>query len=294
MTRSHQMAVICITFISPPFDGAMRSLAGVRIEPELVNTCVHAGAAMTPTEPGYGIREAKQAIREQIWARLMAEHVAAFPFPIVGRIPNYQGAEQAAARLAEIPEYQRARVVKVNPDSPQRPVRRRVLEDGKRLLMPTPRLRGGFTMIDPAGLKPAALDHAATITGAFQVGRTISLAEVPSIELIVAGTVAVAPNGARVGKGEGFSELEYGTLRELGIVDESVPIATTVHDLQLVTMVPLEPFDVPMDIVVTPTRVIRTEGRPARPTGILWQYLDSGRLEAMPILAELYASMPPP
>ncbi len=76
---------------------------------------------MTATEPGYGFREVKQAIREQIWARLMAEHVAAFPFPIVGRIPNFQGAEQAAARLADLPEFRGAQVIKVNPDSPQRP-----------------------------------------------------------------------------------------------------------------------------------------------------------------------------
>ncbi len=249
---------------------------------------------MTPTEPGFGIREAKQAIREQIWARLMAEHVAAFPFPIQGRIPNFQGAEQAAARLCDLPEFRRASVIKVNPDSPQRPVRRRVLDAAKRLLMPTPRLRGGFTLVDPTGLKPREMDHAASIQGAFELGRTVSLAEVPHIDLIVAGTVAIAPNGARVGKGEGFSELEYGTLRELGIVDDTIPIATTVHDLQLVPIVPLEPFDVPVDIIVTPSQVIRASETPPRPTGILWQYLDSARLEAMPILAELRASMPPP
>ncbi len=248
---------------------------------------------MTPTEPDFGIHEAKQAIREQIWARLMAEHVAAFPFPIVGRIPNFQGAEQAAARLAGLPEFRAARVVKVNPDSPQRPVRHHVLEEGKRLLMPTPRLRGGFTLVDPTRLNQREIARAATIQGAFELGRTISLADVPTIDLIVAGTVAVAPNGARVGKGEGYSELEYATLRELGIVDDSIPIATTVHDLQLVPLVPLEPFDVPIDIVVTPTQVIRSSGTPPRPRGIMWQYLDSERLEAMPILAELRASLPP-
>jgi 5-formyltetrahydrofolate cyclo-ligase len=178
-------------------------------------------------------------------------------------------------------------VIKVNPDSPQRPVRRRVLEAGKRLLMPTPRLRGGFTLVEPAGLTVKQVKAASTIAGAFELGRVIPLDDVPEIDLIVAGTVAVAPNGARVGKGEGYSELEYATLRELGIVDDAIPIATTVHEVQLVGEIPLEPFDVPVDVVVTPTRILRAEHRPTRPSGILWEELGPERLEEMPVLAEL-------
>ncbi len=242
---------------------------------------------MTPTDSRSAISRAKQELREQAWARLMEEHAAAFPFPIEGRIPNFRGAEQAAARLAELPEFRAARVVKVNPDSPQRSVRRRVLEEGKRLLMPTPRLRGGFALVDPVGLTPREIARAASIQGAFEQGRMIGLDDLPRIDLIVAGTVAVAPNGARVGKGEGYSELEYATLRELGLVDDSIPIATTVHELQLVPLVPLEPFDVPVDVVATPTQVLRSIAKPPRPTGVLWHYLDPSRLETMPVLAQL-------
>jgi 5-formyltetrahydrofolate cyclo-ligase len=230
---------------------------------------------------------AKWAIRESVWERLMAEKQAAFPFPIRGRIPNFKGAPAAASRLASLPEFQAARVVKVNPDSPQRPVRRLILESGKTLLMPTPRLRGGFVCVDPHRVTRKDYARAASISGAFELGRVLSLAELPTIDLLVFGTVAVSSSGARVGKGEGYAELEYATLRQLGCIGEDVPIATTVNDVQIVEDIPVEPFDVPVDIVVTPTSVLRPSERPSRPSGILWEHLSPERLEEMPILLEL-------
>src|SRR5581483_3696161 len=174
---------------------------------------------------------------------------------------NFKGAAAAAARLADLPEFRRARVVKVNPDSPQRPVRQLVLERGKILLMPTPRLKGGFVRVDPARVSRSELRRAASIQGAFDLGETVPLDELPEIDLLIFGTVAVSESGSRVGKGEGYAELEYATLRQLGRIGPDVPIATTVHDAQVVANVPVEPFDVPVDIVVTPTRVIRTGSR---------------------------------
>jgi hypothetical protein len=47
-----------------------------------------------------------------------------FPRPVHHRIPNFVDAEAAAQRLAMLPEFKGARVVKVNPDTPQKMVRR--------------------------------------------------------------------------------------------------------------------------------------------------------------------------
>jgi 5-formyltetrahydrofolate cyclo-ligase len=83
--------------------------------------------------------DSKKQIRERIWELLERERAARFP-GARGRIPNFRGAEQAAGRLAELPEWQAARVVKANPDAPQLPVRRHARREGKTLYMAVPRL----------------------------------------------------------------------------------------------------------------------------------------------------------
>ncbi|MDR7463001.1 MAG: 5-formyltetrahydrofolate cyclo-ligase, partial [Armatimonadota bacterium] len=60
------------------------------------------------------VEQAKQAVRERVWRLLADRGVARFP-GAWGRIPNFQGAEEAAQRLASTEEWRRARVVKANP-----------------------------------------------------------------------------------------------------------------------------------------------------------------------------------
>jgi 5-formyltetrahydrofolate cyclo-ligase len=234
-----------------------------------------------------GVAQEKQAIRLAMWQRLDAEGISTFPRPVRGRIPNVKGADAAAERLAQTPEWQAARVVKVNPDAPQRAVRYRALKEGKALLMPTPRLRDNFLLV----LVPMqrAWD-ASSIKGAFELGRMIGLDELPAIDLLVFGSVAVSPDGDRVGKGEGYAELEFAVLRQTGRVPEDVPIATTVHDAQMVDAIPRQPFDVTLDLVCTPTRTLRIPRRGPRPPGVLWEHLTEERLTEMPILQALRAA----
>jgi 5-formyltetrahydrofolate cyclo-ligase len=232
-------------------------------------------------------RERKQAIRETVWVRLDRDGIGTFPRPVHGRIPNVKDADAAAERLAETPEWARARVVKVNPDAPQRPVRFRVLREGKTLLMPSPRLREGFLLLAPDVLPANRLFAASSIRGAFAVGEMVSLDELPAIDLLVFGSVAVSPDGDRVGKGEGYAELEFAVLRTLDRVPADVPIATTVHDAQVVPAIPREPFDVTLDLICTPSRTLRPAHRGPRPAGVLWDALPGERLAEMPILQEL-------
>ena len=82
----------------------------------------------------------KDAVRDRAWTLLERERVARFP-GARGRIPNFLGADAAAERLASLPEWRDARVIKANPDMPQLPVRRRALAEGKTVFMAVPRLR---------------------------------------------------------------------------------------------------------------------------------------------------------
>ena len=229
---------------------------------------------------------AKQQIRERVWRLMEEKGVARFPMPIWGRIPNFEGAERAAERLRALPIFADARVVKVNPDAPQKPVREHVLRQGKTLLVPTPRLRKGFLLINPAESATMDAASAATIGGASKYGRPVGLSDLPKVDLIVAGSVAVSGSGARVGKGGGYSEIEYGILRELQLVNDRTPVVTTVHELQVVEDIPMDRHDLIVDRVVTPVRIIDTERREDRPHGIFWDKVTDRMLEQIPVLRD--------
>jgi 5-formyltetrahydrofolate cyclo-ligase len=216
----------------------------------------------------------KQAVREHVWALLERKGAARFP-GAHGRIPNFRGAEATAERLAELPEWRDARVVKANPDAPQLPVRRRALADGKTVYMAVPRL---------VDAKPfLRLGRDATIKA--RDARSVAIEELEHVDLIVCGTVAVNPKGVRVGKGGGYSDLELALLVEADRVDEHTTIATTVHELQLLDEgLPETEHDFRVDLVVTPERVLRTGSR-RRPPGILWDHLTAEKAASIPVLA---------
>ena len=105
---------------------------------------------------------------------------------------------------------------------------------------------------------------------------------------MVAGSVAVNESGARLGKGGGYSDLEFALARSLGLVDDDTPVVTTVHELQvLAAAIPMTAHDVPLDVVVTPERVIRVRRRHRRPAAIIWKELSAEQLAQMPALARL-------
>ena len=158
----------------------------------------------------------KSAARQWVWDRLVAEGVARFPFPPHGRIPNFAGAEVAAARLFNIEPWKSATAIKVNPDSPQRPLRAEALRRGITVFVPTPRLRGGFKKLDPRRIPPDRINEAASLSRGDRWSEEVALVDMPGLDAIVCGSVAVTRDGRRCGKGEGYSDLEFAILRELG------------------------------------------------------------------------------
>jgi 5-formyltetrahydrofolate cyclo-ligase len=232
----------------------------------------------------------KQEIREAVWSLLQSEGVARFP-GARGRIPNFTGAEKCAEHVAELEVWKAASLIKSNPDSPQRAIRHLALKQGKTLYMAVPRLREEkcFVELDPTRLGKN-IYAASSIKGAFEFGRQVSVREMKKVDLILCGTVAVRRDGARIGKGGGYSDLEYAIAIELGIINSRTPIITTVHPLQIVTgRIELAPHDIPVDFIVTPEKSIATKAKIRRPRGIYWQYLDDEKIAAIPLLKKLRA-----
>jgi len=236
----------------------------------------------------------KEAIRERVWDHLETAGIARFPFPPHDRIPNFEGAGEAARRVTETAVWRDAETIKANPDSPQLPLRRAALRAGKTVYMAVPRLRDDrcFYELDPAELDD--IEAAPAVSNVAAHARQVGPEAVDSVDLVLSGSVAVTEDGARIGKGEGYSDLEYAVLRELGLVNDATPVLTTVHECQVVdgpesavpgATAPVDAHDVPMDYVATPERVVETETPHDRPAGIDWDALDDERIAEIPVLA---------
>ena len=232
---------------------------------------------------------AKSALREEVWAALQSAGASRFP-GAAGRIPNFIGAEAAAERLRGTPAWRDAHTLKANPDSPQWPVRQRALEDGKLLFMAVPRLADAepFFVLDPSSIAGSAR-AATSINGATKHARTVALDELEPVDLVVAGSVAVDESGARLGKGGGFSDLEFALASEAGLIDDHTVVVTTVHEVQVVAAhrIPMTTHDVRVDLIATPDRVIECPQRNRDRARIAWDELTDEKIGAIPALAEL-------
>lgn len=235
---------------------------------------------------------AKAQLREEVWGALAASQAARFP-GAQGRIPNFVGAEAAAERLRGVPTWRRARTVKANPDSPQWPVRQRALEDDKTLFMAVPRLAEAkpFFLLDPDRITGSPR-QATSIKGASRSGAPVDVSELEPVDLVVAGCVAVGEDGARLGKGGGFSDLELAVAAEAGLVGPETAVVTTVHELQVrpAGEIPMIGHDVHVDLVVTPERVLECARPPGYETPRLrWAELTDEKIAAIPLLERLRA-----
>lgn len=234
------------------------------------------------------IKEIKNRIRYKVWHTLEEKNIALFPKPVYHRIPNFIGADVAAQRLTSLELFKTAQIVKINPDSPQKFVRYLALIHNKIVIMPTPRIKHGFILLDPSKIPRNKFGEASTISGAYKYGVFVDPLSLPKIDLIVIGSVAVNTRGARLGKGEGYAELEYAILRTLCKINEDTYVITTVHDMQVVDDdIPVEEHDVGVDIIVTPTRVIKIEPRPRKSKGIIWNILPDKKISEIPVLRRI-------
>ena len=197
------------------------------------------------------------------------QHAGVTRFPgALGRIPNFSGAEQAAARAASLPAWDDAQVLKCNPDLPQRPLRWRALKEGKTVYMAVPRLTSVqcFVELDPHHLGNRAY-AASSIKGAFQYGRVVTLDEMKPIDLVVCGAVAVT--------------------RHVGLLTDATPVLTTVHPVKIVDFIPMGEHDISLNCVATPDEIIHAQSSSPRPQGIYWDKLTDEKIAAIPVIEKL-------
>jgi 5-formyltetrahydrofolate cyclo-ligase len=238
-----------------------------------------------------GRNEAKDLVRARIWNLLVSQSAAVGD--VFDKIPGFTGVEQAVARLVAWEGWQRARVVKCNPDTAHIAVRLAALEQGKLLYMPVPELARPqpYLELDPQELRKRGVPLASVASkdGALSHGRPVDFFEMQPLDLVHVGCVAASIVGGRTGKGGGFGDLELGIFREVGIVSRNTPIVTCVHDLQIVEAadVPIQPHDSIMSGVFTPTTSYLIAPSDRQPQGVDWDRVLPEQYRDIPFLAGL-------
>nr|XP_027322636.2 methenyltetrahydrofolate synthase domain-containing protein isoform X2 [Anas platyrhynchos] len=240
---------------------------------------------------GPRVGTSKGGVRELVWGYLESSGLADAPRPVHGRIPNFKGASHAATRLLALQEFKAASTVKINPDAPQKNARFLTLEARKTLLVPTPRLRSGLfnRIVPPAGATKEILRICSTSRGIKEYSVPVGLDGKVRVDLVVVGSVAVSEKGWRIGKGEGYADMEYAMMVSMGAVKEETPVVTIVHDCQVLDISEelLDDHDLTVDYILTPTRTIKTNCKRPKPQGILWHKVSYEMLAKIPILKSL-------
>jgi 5-formyltetrahydrofolate cyclo-ligase len=152
--------------------------------------------------------------------------------------------------------------------------------------MAVPRLADAlpFFLLDPASLTVPP-EEAASSHVAETVARKVGVEEMQPVDLIICGSVAVNRRGVRLGKGAGYSDIEFALLQEAGLMRPETTIVTTVHPLQVVNeSLPETGHDFSVDLIVTPDEVIECDS-PRRPSGLVWEDLDREKVASIPVLA---------
>jgi len=234
----------------------------------------------------------KQSVRESVWDHLEKNNIAKFPRPVTKRIPNYEGAIQACDFLPGLECFKSAQTIKVNPDKPQEQARFLVLE-GEKTLVVTPLRRSArrnvlHRMEPPKDASDKDLRLCSRYQGVKEFSVPVGFESKTSVDLVVVGCVAVSKSGLRIGKGEGFADLEWAMMVSMGAVNDNTVVVATCHDCQVLELSEklFGPHDLTVDFILTPTQVIKCDKR-AKPKGIIWSLLSEEKLDRIPILKKL-------
>jgi 5-formyltetrahydrofolate cyclo-ligase len=91
-----------------------------------------------------------------------------------------------------------------------------------------------------------------------------------------------------LGKGGGFSDVEFALASAAGLIGPDTVVSTAVHECQVMAAarIPTTEHDTSVDLIATPDRV----RRPARRRGdarVRWEELTDGKILAIALLAHL-------
>jgi 5-formyltetrahydrofolate cyclo-ligase len=231
-------------------------------------------------------------LRRVVWGKLakVAKPDSRFHFDFSAFIPDFEGSPQCADAIRRSPEYRKACTIVVMPDNNLEGFRRQALADGKKLLVFTYGMFRGILTLDGERIRSEDLNLAGTLDGMERFGGQLSFSQLRSVgplDLLVTGAAAVSREGVHFGKGHGYLDLEWGLLSEMGLVNQETPVIASVHECQVVNEpVPYAEHDVTVNVIVTPSEVVRCMPRP-KPAGLVWDRMPREFAATRPYINEL-------
>ena len=232
--------------------------------------------------------------RDQVWGglRAVARPDSRFHLRFADFIPDFEGSAAATDRVMALPPFAAARHVFVTPDNSLIELRRRLLVAGVTLVVSSYNMARGFYLLAPGTVPSGHELYAAWLDGIEHFGTPLSLAELARrgpFDGVATGASAVAASGVRFGRGHAYFDTEWRIFSAMGLVAERTPVATLVHDVQVLDkrLYP-SPADVLVDWVCTPTRTLAVTREAARPRGMPWAEISPEDIAANPALNELH------
>lgn len=127
--------------------------------------------------------------------------------------------------------------IKVNLDRAQEPVKLEVIKAKKHLYVP-PFKQDDIPAIFTEVLCPDDADSNTQksyvrLRGPEDSRKDISIDTNVKLDMIVVGSCAVSRQGYRIGKGNGYVDLDFGLLMQLGVITDKTVVVTTVHEVQV-------------------------------------------------------------
>jgi 5-formyltetrahydrofolate cyclo-ligase len=204
----------------------------------------------------------EERVRRVVWQRLepVARPDSRFDLDLRRFVPDFADRERAEAAVVELEAWSSSGTIFIAPDNSLEHLRELALEAGKRVLVPTFGLRRGFVLLDGGILDPGDRALAATLDGMERFGRRFGPADVRSVQrvdAVVTGATAITIDGRHIGGGQRYLALEWALLEQLDVVDSTVPVIGVVHDCQVIDELVRADPDCIVDLVVTPTRLVR-------------------------------------
>ncbi|EJJ31369.1 5-formyltetrahydrofolate cyclo-ligase [Rhizobium sp. CF142] len=231
--------------------------------------------------------------RQRIWERLkgVARADTRFHMNFADFIPDFDGVEAATDRIEALAAFRGCRLAFVTPDNSTTELRRRLIAARVPMVTATYNIQRGFLYLAPDAVPEGAEPYAAWLDGIEHFAKPVTLEDIAALgrfDFMATGASAVSVDGVRFGKGHGFFDLEWGMFTDLGLARDTTPVAAIVHDVQVVEdHLQMNETDIPVDLIATPTRLIRVERPGRRPRGVKWELLTTQEIQQIPPLSEL-------